>query len=247
MSMKIYSVLQIGQFHTNYCEDFLVNEQIGTHQRLIAVLDGCTMGTESAFASMLFGKLLRSIAKQQYYQDFIERDSKEIKQVLKEVFRKLFKEARSIKNQLSLDTNELLSTIILGIIDESYQRASFLTVGDGLIYHDGKSIEYEQDNKPDYLGYHLGEDFETWFNQQQQVLSISDFKNLAISTDGIFTFKNLSKRDEKEDFGNVIEFLLSDKEFSENDNFLERKIRLLEHEKQLVVTDDLAIVRVICD
>ncbi len=245
--MKIYSVLQIGQFHTNYCEDFLVTEPVGTDKRLIAVLDGCTMGTESAFASMLFGKLLRSIAKERYYQDFIESEHKSINQILKEVFEKLFKEARSIKNQLSLDTNELLSTIVLGIIDEANQNAIFLTIGDGLIYHDGHSIEYEQDNKPDYLGYHLGEDFETWFNQQKQVLSISNFKDLSISTDGIFTFKNLSKKDEKEYSDEVIECLLSDRQYSEHDNFLERKLRHLEQEKQLAVTDDLAIVRIICD
>lgn len=245
--MKIYSVLQIGQFHTNYCEDFLVTEPIGTDKRLIAVLDGCTMGTESAFASMLFGKLLRSIAKQLYYQDFIQKDVRDIRQILKAVFEILFKEARSIKNQLNLDTNELLSTIILGIIDESNPGATFLTVGDGLIYHDGNAVEYEQDNIPDYLGYHLGKDFNTWFGQQKQVLDVSDFKDLSISTDGIFTFQNLSKKGENQQPGRVIEYLLNDTEFSENDNFLERKVRLLEHENQLVVTDDLAIIRVRVD
>jgi len=69
--MKIYSTLNIGEFHTNYCEDFLIDTQIATDQKLVAVLDGCTMGTESVFASILFGKILRKIAKKKFYEEFI--------------------------------------------------------------------------------------------------------------------------------------------------------------------------------
>lgn len=244
--MKIYSVLQIGQFHTNYCEDFLVTEPVGTDKRLIAVLDGCTMGTESVFASILFGKILRSIAKQCYYQEFLEGTADDLNQILKEVLRQLFKEAKSIKNQLTLDTSELLSTIILGIVNEADAEATFLTVGDGLIYYDGQAVEYEQDNKPDYLGYHLGEDFETWFKQQEQLLSISNFKDLSICTDGIFTFQNLANKGDQMPESSIIDFMLRDREFSEKENFLERKVRHLEQKYQHVVTDDLAIVRVVC-
>ncbi|MDW3194836.1 MAG: protein phosphatase 2C domain-containing protein [Cytophagales bacterium] len=242
--MKIYSVLQIGQFHTNYCEDFLVTEPVGTDKRLIAVLDGCSMGTESAFASILFGKILRSIAKQLYYKEFLEGISDDLDHILKDVLHQLFKEAKTIKNQLSLDTNELLSTIILGIVDEAQAKATFLAVGDGLIYFDGQIVEYEQDNKPHYLGYHLGEDFESWFSKQKQLLSISDFKDLSICTDGIFTFQNLTNKKDQLSEGHIIDFMLSDLEFSENDNFLERKVRYLDQERQHLVTDDLAIVRV---
>ena len=66
--MKVYKTLHIGEFHTNHCEDFLIHEQIGANQILIAVLDGCTMGTESVFASILFGKVLRNIAKKKFYE-----------------------------------------------------------------------------------------------------------------------------------------------------------------------------------
>ena len=243
--MKIYSVLQIGQFHTNYFEDFLVTEPVGTDKRLIAVLDGCTMGTESAFASMLFGKILRAIAKQFYYQEFLEGISDDLDHILKDVLRQLFKEAKAIKNQLSLDTNELLSTIILGIVDEAQAKATFLAVGDGLIYYDGQTVEYEQNNKPDYLGYHLGKDFESWFSEQKQRLSVSGFKDLSICTDGILTFQNLTNKKDQLSEKQIIDFMLKDQEFSENDNFLERKVRYLDQEKQHVVTDDLAIVRVI--
>ena len=64
--MKRYKTLHIGEFHTNHCEDFFVDEQIATDERLIAVLDGCTMGTESVFASILYGKILRNISKKKF-------------------------------------------------------------------------------------------------------------------------------------------------------------------------------------
>ena len=50
---------QIGEFHINHNEDFLVSCEIGNDKMMIAVMDGCTMGTESYFASTLIGKLLR--------------------------------------------------------------------------------------------------------------------------------------------------------------------------------------------
>lgn len=243
--MKIYSALHIGEFHTNHCEDFLVSEQAGTNKRLIAVLDGCTMGTESVFASILFGKSLRNIAKKFNYTDFLEKSSGNLETRLKEILKELFTEIKSIKNQLGLDTNELLSTLIIGLVDEEKGTAEFLTVGDGLISVDGDTIEYEQEDKPDYLGYHLGEDFETWFNAQNQKLSVSNFKDLSISTDGIFTFKNLTDKKDQKTEKEIINYLLNDLEHSENPNFLERKIRWLATEQKHVVTDDIAIVRII--
>lgn len=102
--MKIYKTLNIGEFHTNYCEDFLIEEQIATNEKLIAVLDGCTMGTESVFASILFGKIARNIAKRKFYEEFIIKDAIGLKDRLKEVVRTLIHEVRTLKNQLGLET-----------------------------------------------------------------------------------------------------------------------------------------------
>jgi len=44
------------------------------------------------------------------------------------------------------------------------------------------------------LGYHLTENFEEFYKNQHQKLSISNFEDLSISTDGIFTFKNLENQ-----------------------------------------------------
>jgi hypothetical protein len=242
--MRIYKTLNIGEFHTNHCEDFLIEEQIGTNKKLIAVLDGCTMGTESVFASMLFGKILRNIAKKKFYEEFVAQNPIQLKDQLKEVIRILIEDTKLLKNQLGLETNELLSTLIVGIVDTKDAKAEFLTIGDGLICKDGELIEYEQDDKPDYLGYHLADDFEKWFDNQKQKLTVSHFKDLSICTDGIFTFKNLKDKSKQKPENEIITYLLVDNEGAAFDNFLDRKIRILKEDWNHLVTDDLAIIRI---
>lgn len=83
--MKISTTLKQGSFHDNYCEDFLISEQISSTQQVIAVMDGCTMGTEFAFASILTGKILRSIAKEFFYHDFIEGTQQSLNHKLKSI------------------------------------------------------------------------------------------------------------------------------------------------------------------
>lgn len=67
--MKIYSALQIGDYHLNNCEDYLLVHDIGTDKILCAVMDGCTMGTDSYFAATLTGKILRKIVKKTGYEE----------------------------------------------------------------------------------------------------------------------------------------------------------------------------------
>ena len=202
------------------------------------------MGTESVFASILFGKILRNIAKTKFYEDFVTNESIEIKNKLKAVVRELIEQTKNIKNQLGLETNELLSTLIIGIIDTTQSKAEFLIIGDGLICKDGEFIEYEQDDKPDYLGYHLADDFDVWFDNQKQKLTISNFKDLSISTDGIFTFKNLQDKSKQMTENEILKYLLMDNEGAEFDNFLDRKVRELKDKWNHLVTDDLAIIRI---
>lgn len=242
--MQIYSLLQRGEFHANYCEDFLVVEPISKEETVIAVLDGCTMGKESFFASALYGKILRKITKKWYYLDFIKIDSKQSVSI-KSIMKELMEEAIKAKNQLGLDEEEMLSTLILGLINQKTKSAKFITIGDGLINIDGRLKEYEQNNIPDYLGYHLSENYEDFFENQQQKLDVDHFKNLSICTDGIFTFQHSSQKKIMIENEQVINYLLEDDEYSKNPNMLERKMRILQNDRYLVNTDDLAIVRVV--
>lgn len=241
--MKIYSVLNIGNFHTNHCEDFWIAESTGSGKWMVAVMDGCTMGEESVFASVLIGKTLRKIAKQKYYQEFRSKESSDLKSELREVLRTLFIELKFIQNHLGLEKNELLSTLILALVDGA--AAEIVAVGDGLVCCDGHYTEYEQDDKPDYLAYHLNADFETWYDAHPQKLSVPFFTDLSICTDGIYTFRNFENPLQQKTETEIKAYLLEDLEGAESVHFLQNKVLSLKGDCNHVVTDDLAIVRLV--
>lgn len=241
--MKIYHTLHIGSFHTNYCEDFFVVEKISATKKIIAVLDGCSQGTESVFASILFGKILRKIAKQAYYKDFIERQELPLKELLKGVLKELFSEIQHIKRTLDITTLELLSTLIIGVIDEVNLSTEIMVIGDGLVVVDGESFDFEQGDKPDYFAYHLEENFEDWYRNHKQFIT-TNFKDLSIATDGIFAFKNLKNPRKQLNSEAIVSFLLKDNEGEKKDYFLDKKIKILQQELDHLPTDDIAIVRV---
>jgi hypothetical protein len=166
--MIIYTTLTIGEHHTNHCEDYLITAEIGKEKILCAVMDGCSMGTDSYFAATLTGKLLRKIANEYSYKEFISKQPNDLQQTLAGIVRQLFLELRVLKNSIQLQREEILNTLSIAVIDSSKATGEFLCVGDGLICLNGEFFEFEQNNKPDYLGYHLQEDFDTWYANQQQ-------------------------------------------------------------------------------
>ena len=138
----------------------------------------------------------------------------------------------------------MLSTILLGIVDTQTKMAEVMVVGDGLIGVNGKWIELEQNNQPDYLGYHLAEEFETWYQKQEQYFSFSTIRDLSLATDGIFTFSNFENKlipsvEEEQ----IIRLLLQDQSDLANERMFEKKLHYIKTEWGLKPTDDLGIVR----
>lgn len=243
--MKKYEISKIGEFHVNHNEDSSAISEIGEDKIMIAVMDGCSMGKESHFASTLIAKLLRKIGKEISFREFVERTKKKADEYLEEVLKLLFDELKQLKNQLHLEREEILSTLILGILDKQQKEIEIITVGDWLIACNGKLIEYEQDDKPDYLGYHLGEEFDEWFKSQSQKLSLKNVEDLSISTDGIFTFKNFDGKkyaEIKEE--EIVEYLLIDEKGTDEENMLKKKILEIENKFGLIPSDDLTIIRI---
>jgi hypothetical protein len=209
-------------------------------------MDGCSMGIESHFASTLIAKILRKAADGISYKVFIEKTVKSESEYLKEVMNELFRNLQSVKNQLRLEKTEVLSTLILAIINYKNKTAQILTIGDGLICKNGTYIEYEQDDKPDYLGYHLNEDFETWYQSQTQRLSFNNLTDLSISTDGIFTFKKFdNKTYENITNQELRNLLLKDEKWKDQEQMLHKKLINIEQRFGLKPSDDLSILRVI--
>jgi hypothetical protein len=241
--MKIYTTLQIGELHTNHCEDYLITEEIGKHKLLCAVMDGCTMGTDSYFAATLTGKLLRKISKEYNYKEFLSKESADLQLILEKITRQLFEELRSAKNILQLERTEVLNTLLIGVIDTSHRSGEFLCIGDGLICINNRLFEFEQDDLPDYLGYHLHKEFNDWYSKQQQRISAQHIQDFSLATDGIFTFKKFDNKTYSEP-GDVVKFLLVDTEESNNSNMLNRKLYDIQTNWGLKPGDDLAIIRI---
>jgi uncharacterized FlaG/YvyC family protein len=240
--MKIYTTLKIGDHHTNHCEDYLITAELSKYKVLCAVMDGCSMGTDSHFASTLTGKILKKISKEHRYKEFVSKKSDDSKHTLEEIVNQLFQELRGLKNSLQLEREEVLNTLLISIIDTRDCTGEFLCIGDGLICINNQFSEFEQNDKPDYLGYHLEEDFNDWYKNQKQRISVQGIKDFSLATDGIFTFKKFDNKiyPEPED---IVNFLLVNAEGSQNPIMLDRKVIEIQTDWGLKPTDDLAIVR----
>ncbi|MEN2401027.1 protein phosphatase 2C domain-containing protein [Flavobacterium sp. MC2016-06] len=244
--MKIFSAIQIGDYHQNNCEDHLFIGEYGKNNILCAVMDGCTTALESQFASLLVGKILKKICLEKGYKEFIEQNKNLLtpEENLKSILKDLLSELKIIKNQLMLDEKELLTTLIILLFDKNNDEGILLAIGDGFVSINGEITEFEQDNKPDYLGFHLSEDFETFYNSQKQKIEFSKLQDLTIATDGIFTFERLSTNKSKEEV-DVIQFLTIEKTNSEKEDMLTLKLKKLENEFGLKPTDDFSMIRIV--
>lgn len=244
--MRIYSSLQIGDYHQNNCEDHLFVGEYGKNNIVCAVMDGCTTALESQFASLLVGKILKKICLEKRYKEFVEKKNEflSLEENLKLVLKDLLNELKILKNQLMIDEKELLTTLIILLFDKNDQKGIVLAIGDGFVNINGQITEFTQDNKPDYLGFHLSEDFETFYNSQKQKIEFNSLEDISIATDGIFTFEKLFVPKSKEKI-DVIQFLTVDKINSEKDDMLTFKLKKIENEFGLKPTDDFSMIRII--
>lgn len=243
-SAIVITYSHIGSHHVNHNEDALVVEDLTDRHLLLAVMDGCGAGTDSHFAATLAAKLLRKIARQTNQRTFAERRQPTTSELLKETLRNLFADLRRLNAELGLKYDELLTTLVLAVVDRHGPRAEVLTVGDGLIHCDGEIQEYDHDNKPDYLGYHLREDFDDWFNVQPQRLVCEYFLDFALATDGLLSFRPFSHdsyRPVTDD--ELLEFLFTARDEGEPETLYRRLIGHVKSEFGLEATDDVTVVR----
>jgi hypothetical protein len=245
--MYKYEVTMIGQFHTNHNEDSLISSEIGTNKQLIAVMDGCSSAIDSYFSATLTAKLLRKIAKEEGYKEFVNNNEKTNSELLKDILKQLFQYLFEVKQKIDLEKEELLNTLILGVVHTEKRTAEIIIIGDGLISCNNQLHEYDQDNKPDYLGYHLNKDFEEWFSRQEQKIKLENISDLSIATDGIYTFKKFDNIDNYEIINDIeiINKLLKETTDKDNQNMLKKALYELEKRYGLKPTDDLSIIRMI--
>ncbi|MEM6299822.1 MAG: protein phosphatase 2C domain-containing protein [Bacteroidota bacterium] len=242
--MEIYEFSKMGAFHTDHNEDALAIVEIDTNTFLLAVMDGCSMGKESHFASTLIAKLLRKIGKEVSYDAFSTTFNRSPSEYLDKVLKELFEELKHLKNTLFLETAELLSTLTLCVIDTEKRTASVIVVGDGLVCCNGKLYNFDQNNRPNYLGYHLRGSFDAWSKQETQRLELENIHDLSLSTDGILSFQNHDgKSYETITNEQIIHRILIDKTIKSKGNALKKSISEIEEQFGVQPGDDLTVIR----
>lgn len=208
-------------------------------------MDGCTSGIDSDFISTL-GKLLRKICNNRNYVEFYQQSDLAIQldEYLKALVKELFMEVKQAANMLMLDKRELLSTLIILLVDEAQHKGIIFALGDGMVSINGQLTEFDQDNKPDYIGYHLTEDFDKWYMAHPRKIAIQSVNDVSIATDGITTFTKFMQPVEEENV-NPIEFLLKMGITGQPEDELHKRLKTIEHKHGLKHTDDLAVIRLV--
>lgn len=240
--MKWYTATKRGKQHKVHCEDAALVAQVGKTRWLAAVVDGDSDGHESHFASTLFAKILRRMSNEFMYFEQAERDKKELKELQRIAIEQLLEELKAFKEILFLETEELMSTLLLLLVDTKTKEAELIVFGQGLMFIDGKTHCFRSDEKPDYLVYHLDDNFDEWFAQQEHKLSFDSFTNISIATDGFFSF--CEKEDEcacNNEF--LQDFLFTNNDQEQDDDMMAKKLRQLEKEHGIYPTDDIALIR----
>ncbi|MDI9341422.1 MAG: protein phosphatase 2C domain-containing protein [Sediminibacterium sp.] len=239
--MRYASALHRGHYHTLNCEDALFASPFNKKTWLFAVMDGCTNATESHFASALIVKLLRQCCNEEQfkcmYNHYIPPS---VNAIQKQVLQHLHTGCRTIKNSLLLNKTEFMTTLLLLVADTEKREGVITAIGDGVISINGKVTTFEQNDQPDYIGYHLEEPFELFYSSLRQTLHIPVCKDIGIATDGLHLFKSPCSLPHTDV---VLEVFHSE---PQPDNiFLNRKIKALEEKHGLIPTDDVAVIRVI--
>lgn len=237
--MKTSKHISKGSMHKVFCEDFLIEHQINEKLKIYGVFDGCSSGKNSHFASALFGKSIISAAEWMVFNNN--------QVILKKIVYQAFSLIDETKDILNLQTEELLSTIIVMLINEETKKADILAIGDGLVSVNHQITNIDQNNQPDYPIYHFDEiktfdDFSEYYSKQLAFLNV-DVEDITISTDGINSFM-LQGQNSAEDF-NVIDYFVKDEFLKGNPAMLSRKHNIISKKYSLENTDDLAIIRVI--
>jgi len=243
--MNIHQLTKRGSNHDDYCEDYVFANKLNDNYIVAGVFDGCSTGIESHFASALFGKIVK---KNCLKFDFSKYENTE--EILKNIIYNTAFQIKKIALENDFEVNELLSTIIFLVIDISKNQGNIICIGDGFLSINGKNINIEQDNKPNYFAYNLFDfenfnDFEKWFENFENKFYFDEVIDITISTDGILSYIINKKLDEQMDLSEVVDFYTKDTTLKNNKSMLSRKANILKNIHGFEHFDDLGIVRIL--
>jgi hypothetical protein len=144
---------------------------------------------------------------------------------------------------LFLDMEELLSTLILMVYDKNNQKALVNISGDGLVACNGKAEEIDQNNIPDYMGYHLDIKFDSWYRNHTKSMIFNHIKDISISTDGLSKLrKNPMDKGSNMD---PIEYFLIQPPLSDQPNLFQKQLNKLIEKNEYIPFDDISVIRLV--
>lgn len=217
--------------HPNWCEDnyFLVETD---KYAIGAVLDGCSTGVNSYFASTLI--------KYAFEKSCVVPTSFEINYLdyTNDLLGNVWCTVMQAKDILGVGDLHLLSTIVFFIYNKQRKKLFVKFAGDGTIVVNGVSYTNDEKNAPDYLAYHNNwADFEKW-NKTRRTEQFVNVESFAICTDGIDSFVNLKNPHISKQI--AVDYLLQNDDFGKLSNQLNKKFNILTNrDEELKKSDDL--------
>lgn len=225
--------------HQTWCEDnYFVKE---TDEFIIgAVLDGCSTGINSFFASTSVKYALEQSSKNTKFPN----DEKLITEYIETLLCDVRSSLSNVSDTLGLTEMNFLSTIVLFIYIKGESRLYVKFIGDGVIYINGQEVVNDENNAPDYLGYHLVQrhaskwsEFYKWIESKRLEI-YEDVNDFAICSDGIHSLVNLKNPHIKKEV--AINFLIIDEQWKKLENGLNKKFNILTNrDEELKRSDEL--------
>ena len=243
--MIVHKLIKRGLNHPDYCEDFILDENLDENYSIYGVFDGCSSGIDSHLASALIAKIIRAEIKK------IELENKSIDEILEILIYNTMQSLRQFKEDYNFMWSELLSTIILFLHDKNEDKGKIITIGDGFLSINNEQIEIDENNQPKYIAYFADEvtnklSFSIWYDSFVGKYDIDGLEDVTISTDGILSFAKNGKLINKTDSDILpTDFLTNDKELITNKAMLGRKYNILKKVHSLHNLDDLGIIRIV--
>jgi len=124
-----------SETHRDFCHDFLIHHE--TDRFFVgAVMDGCSDGVHTQFASSFFGKVFNLLLRTNKMLDRFDADSEPC-DVAAEIMHWFCHAIVFHRDLLKMANNELWCTVLLSVYSKSKDKLFIVAFGDGYIHVDG--------------------------------------------------------------------------------------------------------------
>lgn len=238
---------KISAEHEIHCED---NYYLFEDENIIvgAVLDGCSTGINSHWASQTLQYCFKLYEKSFGFNEFITTFSNGWDNDVNDILSYVATTLNKAKQVLGLEDMNLLSTIVFFVYNKNTKTLYVKFVGDGVFFYKKEniwySIENDENNIPLYLGYYCNIPEKNLFNflETRTTYILDEVEEFAISSDGIFSFKNNKDNDEEIKITSPENYLIVDESFIKLKHELGKKFIGLRNDGW-VIKDDLTVIK----